>query len=842
MKKSRFARDIFSMILVCSLLATNFGFVTYADVTTPVAVGETGTGNSVETAITENVTIIDSAAVDAVNVSADSGAEAQLDVQGDILAESTSSDAKGLNASATYGGDAEAIIQGNIEAEASNGSAVAVVGTAIMDGSNTEITITGDVSADGVEAVGIFGRPDNGGSLGITVDGNVDANGDNTASGVTVIFAGSPIPDPSETEINVTGSVTVDSNTEATGIEVDAIGEKAVTVNVKEDVTANTDTGNKATAIDTFAGIDSSATVQVGGDITANAPSGSAEGIHTVVEDDGIITVTAEGSIEAVGKGDGATGVGAFANDQGEIKIEIQDEIKVESGSGVYAVSSDDSNTEISVGGAVTVTGTEYAAGMTLVINGGDVDVNAGPVTVTAGQYQQATAINIATVNGTGTVEVDGDISTNGFGINVAMGVNGTGETKVLVDGDVQAGAYALTAITNENSAAVSDILVDGTLHGDAHAIVIDEKTTEDNLKLTVWKIDLDEDGDAVKGYKPGYGISTTENSTKIEESIMYIIRVEQPAAGATLSAVDQNGNALDTSHDLSVANEGDTVILKVNLEAGYNITGAYSDEGKSVQLLQDENGDYYVEVPKGGGVYLSVELEKTSSGYGYVSYTDYVTNSTPEKEDSTDSAKSIKVVFDYNGGYDSESHAEGTVTRFVAPGTWVQLPTALRHGAKFLRWESDVSSITVTYPGAYFCAKENVTFKAIWSDGYDASAVAVPTEPMEDSSTGVVETADEIPAVAAEATDLSASRLATDQESAESNAKSEASVVPPEDAPISLNLNAAGDESAATILTGLGDGVQLKAKLVIDLGDGKSMELPVNIQMTLADEVPVSQ
>ena len=142
MKKSRFARDIFSMILVCSLLATNFGFVTYADVTTPVDVGETGTGNSVETAITENVTIIDSAAVDAVNVSADSGAEAQLDVQGDILAESTSSDAKGLNASATYGGDAEAIIQGNIEAEASNGSAVAVVGTAIMDGSNTEITIT----------------------------------------------------------------------------------------------------------------------------------------------------------------------------------------------------------------------------------------------------------------------------------------------------------------------------------------------------------------------------------------------------------------------------------------------------------------------------------------------------------------------------------------------------------------------------------------------------------------------------------------------------------------------------------------------------------------------------
>lgn len=39
-------------------------------------------------------------------------------------------------------------------------------------------------------------------------------------------------------------------------------------------------------------------------------------------------------------------------------------------------------------------------------------------------------------------------------------------------------------------------------------------------------------------------------------------------------------------------------------------MTGAYNGQGEKVDLLKDANGNYYVEVPKGGAVYLSAKLE----------------------------------------------------------------------------------------------------------------------------------------------------------------------------------------------------------------------------------------
>ena len=95
----------------------------------------------------------------------------------------------------------------------------------------------------------------------------------------------------------------------------------------------------------------------------------------------------------------------------------------------------------------------------------------------------------------------------------------------------------------------------------------------------------------------------------------MYIAKVKQPSRGGTLKAVDADGKALPTSYGFPVAHEGEKVILKANLQSGWKIKAAYNGDGANKQKLsKDENGNYYIIVPKGGGICLSADLEKEAA------------------------------------------------------------------------------------------------------------------------------------------------------------------------------------------------------------------------------------
>ena len=65
---------------------------------------------------------------------------------------------------------------------------------------------------------------------------------------------------------------------------------------------------------------------------------------------------------------------------------------------------------------------------------------------------------------------------------------------------------------------------------------------------------------------------------------------------------------------EYQVANQGDRItLLKLDIPAGKQIAAAYwdKDRSESCKLLQDSaTGDYYLTVPKGGGVWLSIVLE----------------------------------------------------------------------------------------------------------------------------------------------------------------------------------------------------------------------------------------
>ena len=68
---------------------------------------------------------------------------------------------------------------------------------------------------------------------------------------------------------------------------------------------------------------------------------------------------------------------------------------------------------------------------------------------------------------------------------------------------------------------------------------------------------------------------------------------------------MDNDGNHVDA------VIEGTKVFLKIDVQSGYKVNGAFNGKGELVPLQQDDQGNYYIEVERGGGVFLSVSVEK---------------------------------------------------------------------------------------------------------------------------------------------------------------------------------------------------------------------------------------
>ncbi|MBQ7708127.1 MAG: LPXTG cell wall anchor domain-containing protein, partial [Lachnospiraceae bacterium] len=250
-------------------------------------------------------------------------------------------------------------------------------------------------------------------------------------------------------------------------------------------------------------------------------------------------------------------------------------------------------------------------------------------------------AINIyAQNNSTVNAEIKGNVTSNEeYGASLYGSVNSDSEKNTItlsVDGDLR-GELAGLLIFPENSKI--DVLVTGTIYaGEEGAIVASDLTdtdvvgTKTAVNITVYKVEAGENG--VVGYEAELlsenallsennasesdsqvklaNTASLNQNASIENSINYIIKLEQPKAGGALSALKADGTAVDKSFGYDVAKANQRVLLKVNLEDGYAVKGAYNGEGTKVALLKDSDGNYYVDVPKTGGVYLSVELEKT--------------------------------------------------------------------------------------------------------------------------------------------------------------------------------------------------------------------------------------
>ena len=255
------------------------------------------------------------------------------------------------------------------------------------------------------------------------------------------------------------------------------------------------------------------------------------------------------------------------------------------------------------------------------------------------------------------------------------------------------------------------DILITGTLETGGTPVLISDSVTPENVSITVWKIDgavKDEKGEehVVAEGRPGEEQKKiTEASSKVEESIHYIIRVEP-------SQEDIIGlSGTEKVHGYDTATEGSTVTLKVKVPDGYTLTGAYNGEGEKIALEKDPDGNYYVEVHRGGGVYLSVELEKDEdhdTDWGDWSY-----SWSPCSEKNEDKDRFCIVSFDFNGGTLNGS-AGPVFTRVEIGETVTLLDAPTRPGFRFVRWAS-CPEVSVSMPGESFTLTECVRFVAVW-------------------------------------------------------------------------------------------------------------------------------
>ena len=423
----------------------------------------------------------------------------------------------------------------------------------------------------------------------VDVKGNVTSGGGSEAYGVQNSAYAEKAEDSAVTTTNVGGGINVTGSSEAYGVASGAISEGAkTTVKITEGLEVNSgfavgislNNSNNQEVSYPFIGTNS---VTVGKDVTVT------------------------GNVEAVG-------IEAF---EGSNNVDIGGKLTVTGGeeaTGIDAKSNGDT-ISITVAKGIEVSG-DYVTGIeTSTRNNGELNiyVKEGGVTATSNlDMAMAAALQHTIKSGTLNASVIGDVKSNELGIFIEKKENYSGdsveETAEPVEED------------NGSSNGVANILIDGTLSADKGVpVLVSDNVTEDNLKLTVWEI-VPNKNDNVVELDP-FGDSTSEEKDEaakeearraLEKSIQYIIRVEDPMAGATVNlggTTKYTDKLSNNSYD--VAHETETVTLKVTPPSGYELAMAYNGEGKAQPLSKDSDGNYYIVVPKGGGVYLSVEFSK---------------------------------------------------------------------------------------------------------------------------------------------------------------------------------------------------------------------------------------
>ncbi len=372
------------------------------------------------------------------------------------------------------------------------------------------------------------------------------------------------LADSGTVKVNVTGNINAsdaeNGDPETAGIFADSAGSGQTTIKVGEGVAV------KSTEAEfTAYGIDAENT---GGTMT--------------IEVNKNVSVI---GVEAVGL--------EIINDPESSDYEEYEETESESEQKTVSKEGETIETTVTVKGNVTVTGSKEGTGAQV--------WNSGDLTLTVGTRDDSRDPDDKSVAG---ISAEGKSSTG-------MTIVSEGNSKIEVFGDVKGSDYGLkvdTDLNEEDDAEISsgkmDILVSETISGGTQSLLVNKDVTADQLDLTVWEIVLGKNKDAA--LTPEGNVNQS-----VEDSIKYIIRIDPDSVGK-IKAVDENLEDLPTSHDYPYEVQGQRIY--VQSADGSELTAVYNGKSprRQTSLQKDENG-FYLDVPKGGAVWLSVNQHSQS-------------------------------------------------------------------------------------------------------------------------------------------------------------------------------------------------------------------------------------
>lgn len=490
----------------------------------------------------------------------------------------------------------------------------------------TTVNVNGDISSDADKGI-IVQNYDDGYKDSIAVNGNITVTGNITGeetNGVRIEAIG-------DVDFVMTGNVAVATDTDAEGIH---LGSKYL---------------DNATECGT---IDATLTGNI--DVTGQ----SAEGVELFAINDGTVNFDMTGNITATAttEGDGIATALDVLNNGGTINAQITGNL-ISSKDGIIIYDADWDHVD-------SATLEEYD-NVTMTVNEEEL------LTVRTGENGEVQKTY---------VHVDGDTlvyyDENGKVIEVDKKVKKSSDTRIEVTGNVTAPETGVFLNVINDKAKV-DVIVDGTVNGESQSVLLARDTVTDNLTLTVWEVKPNEKGNLVE--RMTYMEETEGNVIQhygadetLEKSIQYIIRIEPTQTNiiSTAGTTDYEG--------YHVAKEGETVTLKLNVPAGYRVVNAFNGTTEKVQLLQDANGEYYLVVPRGGGVMLSVQLARIPRPTP--------PDPDPDPEEDEEKATESIVVFNLNGG--TLDGKTGSITVEARIGEKFELLGAPeREGYDFVGW-----------------------------------------------------------------------------------------------------------------------------------------------------------
>lgn len=488
---------------------------------------------------------------------------------------------------------------------------------------NGDIIAVGDRGARGIyEAQTNFTDGNNGKvNWSAVVEGKIDlVSGTEEATGVSVIIN------------NGTSNVAVkkgiyanSSDAYAAGLNAMLEGDSKLMFSVNDGISLRGESSSSAANV--FTQDNSSAELSISGDTSVSVKNGSALGYTLSSYDKSMIAVDIQGDIGVNGRTEtNAIVVGAYDDSQVSLSVKGNiDSTSADQGVPTVAVleAYDSADIQASIVGDVKATNVAEEPVSALLLKGRgeessisfDLTGNVDAVSEKQNAEMSILALGIENYGGKIDATIHGNISSDGLAITIddTMGlIAGENEAETVlkvIDGDVHGEAYGMY-IEHENPDSKIDVLIDGTLSGDKAAIVLTEESVLEDFTLTVWEIKSDDKTNLVtrEAFDPETGKSKLSEDAEVAKTIQYIIKID-PTQTDIITA---DGTTKYEGYD--VAHEGDTVTMKLNIPAGYEIAGAYGDADQAVQLLKGADGNYYLVVPRGGGVMLSVKMRKIAS------------------------------------------------------------------------------------------------------------------------------------------------------------------------------------------------------------------------------------